>query len=329
MTAKEIFIRFKPAIVRIKSKAGVGTGFIVGEDGQIATNLHVIAGGGTKITVRLVDGAEFQVKRVIAIDPQRDLAVISIDATNLPTLKLGDSDLVSAGDRVVAIGNPLGVLDYTVSDGLISSVRPLDESVTVLQISAPISEGSSGGPLFNPYGEVIGISTFIAVKGQNLNFGVPSNYLLPLINRKGGQTIAAFAAKFERELPRLETIGSIRESAPKHDVSLLDGCSRENLINAFRAISKAIEVGAEVYNRGQHEACFVIYRSAASKLEQDTNQCDGIRRSMTDGLTKASATTDFTQKAWEMRDAFDGLRRVISRRANPNQNRLRNKYRDR
>src|SRR5690606_4902909 len=110
--------------------------------------------------------------RVIAVDADRDLAIIEIDAPGkLPTLPLGNSDIVMPGDSVVVIGNPMR-LDFTVSDGLISSVRPVDNDV-ILQISAPISQGSSGGPLFNSFGEVIGVATMVSSEGQNLNFGVP------------------------------------------------------------------------------------------------------------------------------------------------------------
>src|SRR6201999_60661 len=93
---------------------------------------------------------------------------------------LGDSDKTRPGDSVVAIGNPLG-LENTVSNGLISARRKFDEGVEVLQISAPIAPGSSGGPIFNDHGEVIGIATAILEEGQNLNFGMPVAYLAPML----------------------------------------------------------------------------------------------------------------------------------------------------
>jgi serine protease Do len=330
LSAKEIAARNKPAIVRIESRvqsgAGddrrqYGTGFIVGPDGRIATNLHVIV-GSADVRVRLADGAEFKVDRVVAVDPKRDLAIIGIDAQNLPTTQLGNSDTVSAGDRVVAIGNPLGVLDYTVSDGLISSVRQLGEGVTVLQISAPISMGSSGGPLFNPYGEVIGIATLISAEGQNLNFGVPSNYLRRLlVSRQRPESMSAFASRFtvppgERDPSRKRPGRQI----PNHPLTVLDGCSQDQVAAVFRAISEAISLGAPVYNRGEHEACFVIYRKVAEQYESDKQICKGVRDAFGQGLLRAETMDDFTAKAWVMRDTFDGLLDVIERkvsRANP------------
>jgi serine protease Do len=327
LSAKEIAARYKPAIVRIESRvdggAGddrrqFGTGFVVGPDGRIATNLHVIA-GSADVKVRMADGSEFKVDRVVAIDPQRDLAIIGIDAQNLPTMQLGNSDEVAAGDKVVAIGNPLGVLDYTVSDGLISSVRQLDEGITVLQISAPISQGSSGGPLFNPYGEVIGVATLISAEGQNLNFGVPSNYVRQLLSRKQPpESLSKFAARFrpppgqEREDPSRKRPG---RQVPKHPLTVLDGCSPKQVAEVYEAISEAISLGAPVYNRGEHEACFVIYRKVADKYESDKGICKGVRDAFGQGLLRAETLEDFTAKAWAMRDAFDGLLDVIKAKA--------------
>src|SRR6185436_20422352 len=111
----------------------------------------------------------------------------------LPTLHLGDSSAVSAGDRIYAIGNPLGVFDYSITDGLISQVRPLSNDLTILQVSVAISQGSSGGPLFNQFGEVIGVTTAIITQGQAINLAVPSNYLRPLIQKPIAMSLDEFA----------------------------------------------------------------------------------------------------------------------------------------
>ncbi len=319
LSTKQIVELNKPSIVRIEARGEgasrdrrqFGTGFVVAADGRIATNLHVIA-GSPEVRVRMADGSEFQVQRVVAVDPQRDLAIIGIDARDLPTARLGNSDEVSAGDRVVAIGNPLGVLDYTVSDGLISSVRQLDDGIKVLQISAPISQGSSGGPLFNPYGEVIGVATLISAEGQNLNFGVPSNYLRGLLaSKQPGETMAVFARRF-RTPPPTERPG---RQVPNHPMTVLDGCSQNQVAEVFRSISEAISLGAPVYNRGEHEACFVIYRKVAEKFESDKAVCKGIRDAFGQGLLRAETLEGFTEKAWAMRDTFDGLLAVIEKKA--------------
>ncbi len=317
LSAKDIVQRYKPAIVRVENDYGtgvkVGTGFILSEEGWIATNLHVIAGNG-KLRVILSNGTILPVVRVIAIDEKRDLAIIKVERkTPLPTVLLGDSDKVSPGDSVIAIGNPLN-LDFTVSDGLISSVRE-DEGDTVLQISAPISQGSSGGPLFNNYGQVIGVAKSIFSQGQNLNFGVPANYLRPMMLSKGGESAADFAKRFER--PASVANGNkpqIMREVPMHKLEILEGCTDKQFANVFTGINRAIELGAPLYNEGDHEACYGIYQQTAAHFERDNSMCKGLRDAFGVGLLKAETKKDFTRKAWAMRDAFDGVLRVIVRK---------------
>jgi hypothetical protein len=324
LTTKELVQKYKPAVVRIQAEAdgrvAQGSGFVVAEDGRIATNLHVIA-GATKVAVTLVDGSEHPVERVVAVDVERDLAILGIARRGLPSVTLGDSDKVSAGDPVIAIGNPLGVFDFTVSDGLISSVRPLSSHFVALQISAPISQGSSGGPLFNPYGEVIGVATFISREGQNINFGVPANYLRPLLARRGRETVPQFAERFARTLDERDAPArpgdapKIVRRVPRHEVAVLDGCRDEQLLEVFRDITEAIQIGAPVYNEGQHEACFVIYRKVAEAHAADETMCRGVRDAFAEGLRRVGEDEGFTAKAWSLRDTFDGLTDVIVRKA--------------
>lgn len=329
LTTKEIVDRSKPSIVRIEAGPAVGTGFVVGDDGRIATNLHVIQ-GANEITVQLSDKRRFRVDKVVAIDPARDLAILHIEAPGLRALPIGNSDQVSAGEPVVIIGNPLGFLDYTVSDGLISSVRPVSATLTVLQTSAPISQGSSGGPLFNNFGEVIGIATLISTEGQNLNFAIPSNYLRPLLAQRGGLTVAEFLEKLRElrpeQLPdckpnkrKIETktpddvAVTVSRDVKCHDPEQFASCSRDQKMLVRKAISNAISKGAEIYNAGEHEACYVIYRKVAADLERDASMCKGVRDAFGQGLLRADTVETFTEKAWVMRDTFDGLTDVLTR----------------
>lgn len=313
LSTKDLVEKSKPAIVRIESKVvdgrtAVGTGFVVAPNGIIATNLHVIR-DTQQLTVTLLDGKAYPVQRIVGIDPDRDLALVSIGKTGMPTLKLGNSDEVAAGDRVVAIGNPLGMFDYTVSDGLVSTVRPFKQNFNVLQISAPISEGSSGGPLFNQYGEVIAVAMGIWREGQNLNFGVPSNYLRALVAAPGrGESITRWVARFPKPEKR-------ERQVPTHPLSLLDGCTPDHVAATFLAIQEAIQKGAPIYNAGEHEACFVIYRKVAEVVAAEPSVCKGLRDAFGEGLKRAEAAPDFTAKAWAMRDTFDGLLDVIVRKA--------------
>ncbi len=297
----------------------VGTGFVIDATGAVATNLHVVV-GGSDIKVRTLDGTVLTVPRVLALDPEHDLALLDVDPRSpLPVLKLGDSDKVSAGDPVIAIGNPLGVLDYTVSDGLISSVRNVSADLTLLQISAPISQGSSGGPLFNSFGEVIGVATAIFNEGQNLNFGVPSNYIRELHKAQRPMTVADFA---ELTRPRPETIDvagkSILRKVPRHELTIFAGCSDKQIAETIESISQAIELGAPLYNQGNHEACYRIYEGTSMKYEREST-CKGVRDAFGAGLLRSSTMESFTEKAWALRDMFDGLLDVAVRYAKRNE----------
>jgi serine protease Do len=156
---------------------GTGSGFIFAANGLVMTNRHVV-NGADQVTVLLKDGREFQ-GRVLGEDPLTDVAVVKIESTNLPTVKLGDSRQMSPGNWAIAIGNPLG-LDNTVTVGIVSAIgRPaadignLDLRVRFIQTDAAINPGNSGGPLLNERGEVIGVNTAIIQGAQGLGFAIP------------------------------------------------------------------------------------------------------------------------------------------------------------
>lgn len=159
-----------------------GSGFVVSRNGLIVTNYHVIK-NGTSAVVKLPDGALFTVDGVLAFDKKRDIAVIKAHGNNFKTVALGDSDRLQVGEEVVAIGSPLS-LESTVSNGILSGIRSEGQDAfgpvnPLLQITAPISHGSSGGPLFNMFGQVVGITSAALVGGENLNFAIPINDVKP------------------------------------------------------------------------------------------------------------------------------------------------------
>jgi S1-C subfamily serine protease len=157
-----------------------GSGFVIGKDGSVVTNYHVIKSGASGV-VKLPDGTAYGIDGIITLDPDLDLAVIKAHGKNFHTVRLGDSNRVQVGDEVVAIGNPLS-MESTVSNGIVRAIRQLGQkSGGFLQITAPISPGSSGGPLFNMEGEVVGITTMYLEGGENLNFAIPINELKRLL----------------------------------------------------------------------------------------------------------------------------------------------------
>ncbi len=160
----------------------LGSGFFVREN-ILATNLHVIE-GASRGYVKLVGKApRYKIDGVVAVDARRDLALLSAPGASAPALRLGDSSRVAVGDPVFAIGNPQG-LEGTLSQGIVSGIRTF-ESDSLLQITAPISPCSSGGPILDANGAVIALALGLFREGQNLNFAIPSMYIERLLTNIG------------------------------------------------------------------------------------------------------------------------------------------------
>lgn len=163
----------RPSLPKIE-KHNTGSGFIVRPDGYIVTNAHVVR-GANKIKVTMNDKRTFTGK-VVGIDSFSDLAVVKVEAQNLPTLKMGSSQDLRPGEFAVAIGSPLG-FDHTVTLGIISavgrSVTDVNGNINFIQTDAAINPGNSGGPLLNLKGEVVGVNTAIQANAQNIGFSIP------------------------------------------------------------------------------------------------------------------------------------------------------------
>ena len=190
LTLQELYARCINSVVSIYaleadsiSRAHTGTGFIVSPDGFIVTNQHIIAGCDS-VTVTLGDGNIYEAF-LMGEDTQTDIAVLKIVAANLPAVELGESSALQVGDSVAAIGNPLGQnLTGTLTDGIISaidrSIRANGRTMTLLQTTAALNEGNSGGPLFNQYGQVVGITNmkmvnaYSSVSVEGIGFAIPT-----------------------------------------------------------------------------------------------------------------------------------------------------------
>lgn len=167
---------FSGAVVILESyneegqKFSQGSGFIFSPEGKVLTNYHVIR-GASRMQARMRDQSTHDVEWIVGYDIQHDLAALKIAGDSLPAVHLGNSAVVRTGDHVTALGAPLG-LENTLSDGIISAVRQ-DGPFRVFQTSTPISHGSSGGPLFDDFGDVIALIVSTVEAGENLNFAVP------------------------------------------------------------------------------------------------------------------------------------------------------------
>lgn len=199
MTMTEAVAKAAPSVVEINVKGttttygffggtyeteSAGSGVIISSDGYIITNNHVVDGGNT-YTITTYDGVSYEAE-LIGTDEKTDIAVLKVDAQDMCAAVIGDSERLSAGDTAIAIGNPLGTLGGTVTDGIISSTsRDLvinDEAMTVIQTNAQINSGNSGGGLFDGNGNLIGIvnakdsgSTSSGTSIEGLGFAIPIN----------------------------------------------------------------------------------------------------------------------------------------------------------
>lgn len=197
----EVFKKVSPSTVSITTQSvdtsqrylvsqvseGAGSGIIISKDGYILTNKHVIPEGTRTITVVLADGKKYTDVKVIGRDPSNDIAFIKVNGVNdFTPAQMGDSDGVTPGQQVVAIGNALGLFRNSVTSGIISGTgRPIqaaDEAGTgveqledLFQTDAAINPGNSGGPLVNLKGEVIGMNTAVSAEGQGIGFAIPIN----------------------------------------------------------------------------------------------------------------------------------------------------------
>lgn len=187
-------IPFGPQEQRIPEQRGTGSGFIVSSDGYILTNCHVVE-GADELRVRLTDNREFSGK-VIGLDKKTDIAVVKIEAKDLPVLKMGSSENLKVGEWVAAIGSPFG-LDNTVTAGIVSAKSrqlPSEQYVPFIQTDVAVNPGNSGGPLFNMKGEVVGINSQIfSTSGgfMGLSFSIPIDLAIEIKDQliKNGRVI--------------------------------------------------------------------------------------------------------------------------------------------
>jgi hypothetical protein len=188
-TLEELAAQATRAVVLIDAETTSGnrqgSGFLVDSDGLILTNHHVVR-DARSLRVKLASGDLYDVVTILATDDRRDLAVLQVAGFDLPSLPLGNSDSVRIGHPVVLIGSPLG-LENTVTTGVLSGRRQEPEGFQLMQISAPASRGSSGGPVLSQKGLVVGIASSQMQVGQNLNFAVPINYARGLLQHLDGQ----------------------------------------------------------------------------------------------------------------------------------------------
>ena len=221
-------------------RRGTGSGFIISADGLILTNHHVVD-GADEIKVRLTDNREFTGK-VLGSDAKTDIAVVKIEAKNLPYLTMGNSDELKVGEWVAAIGSPFG-LDNTVTAGIVSAKSrklPSDQYVPFIQTDVAVNPGNSGGPLFNMKGEVVGINSQIfSTSGgfMGLSFAIPSNLAMQIKDQlvKNGKVTRGrigvviqsvtqdLAESFGMKAPKGAIVSQVEKDGPAAKAGLQEG----------------------------------------------------------------------------------------------------------
>jgi S1-C subfamily serine protease len=215
LEAPAIYEKATPAVVLITCvdaarRVSQGSGVILRADGIIATNYHVVS-DAVSARVRLNNGDQYDNVSVVNTDARKDIAILKISAVNLPVLDLANSDNVKIGATVYTIGAPQG-LAGSLTSGIVSSLRLASEvspklsGFRIIQFTAPISPGSSGSPLIDESGRLLGLAFASRVDGQNINLAVPVNYVVPLVGsaKNEGRSL--------KRMPNLETIESTSET---------------------------------------------------------------------------------------------------------------------
>lgn len=264
------------------TSAASGSGFIISDDGYILTNHHVIEDSNS-ITVTMYDGSVYDAA-LIGYDQSNDIAVLKIDATGLTPVVLGDSDAMNVGDSVVAIGNPLGELTFSLTAGLISAKdRQITMSggttMNLIQTDAAINSGNSGGALFNMYGEVVGVtnakysSSSSGASIDNIGFAIPINTIRPIVEsiiEKGyvskpyiGVTVSNVSSESQLYgLPQGAAVQSVTEDSPAEKAGLQRGdiitsandteiTGSNDLVSMVHKMAVGDTLNVTVYRQGQ------------------------------------------------------------------------------
>ena len=245
----ELVKRIKPSSVAVEtfdSKGNTvsrGSGFFIAPD-RIVTNRHVIE-RSTRVEIHLMDGKKFVVKGVLAVDGEGDLAMLQVDVPKALAVPLPIIQTVpQEGESIVVVGNPFG-LEGSVSNGIVSAVREISGYGRIIQITAPISPGSSGSPVVNMSGQVIGIATLQAAEGQSLNFAIPSERILQL-KVSELQTVSSLTADTQR---------SKRSAAERFYSQGVAQLSRDDYARAVGFFERAVELDSN-YPEAWYQAGF-------------------------------------------------------------------------
>lgn len=278
LTPEQLYKRVSPAVVRIETRGaeaqtfGQASGFFVSADGVIATNYHAIAKARSAFATNH-DGRSLAINSLVGLNELNDLALLKVDAFDTPFLQLAP-DLVGVGAKVYAIGSPRG-LTNTLSDGLVGGLwRPSAAKGVHIQTTAPISPGSSGGPLLAPNGWVVGVLTSSNPGGQNLNFAVPSRTLADLLKVRHESRPFAEALQAHSEAGRVSTQG-IHFSHAKQYRKAIEAYNAAIKLDPWDDITYRLLAGTHV-SQGDFAVALAVYKRAIELAPSNAENHDGI-----------------------------------------------------
>lgn len=297
--ARRLAARSANSLVLLEMPGRQGAGFIVSADGLVATNLHVVL-GVDEIHALLADGRTLAVEEVVAMDEKRDLAVLRVAAAGLEALSLSKEGWPEEGAGLL-VPLPGGRMTRT----QVGSVQVLGEELTLLELEEGVEEDDSGAPVLDSAGQVVGVATCALADGRPVTLAIPARYLREALQAPEPQPLSALA---------LERHRSVRQRrVPEHSLALLEGCATDSVESIATSLMDAIQVGAPAYNEGDIEGCYRLYARTAEQLITERPDCPGAQRALREGLLRCEQLESVDDKAWAMRDTFDGLLGVIER----------------
>lgn len=301
---RDALVHASPSLVLLEVDDRRASGFIASGQGHLVTSLHAVAGARV-IHAVTADGVRSEVVQVVAMDDRRDLAILRLAMPDAaPPLCLSSATLPAEGDTVYVLRAMAGPAPEVRSQE-VRAVQVLGDWLTLLELTRTLPEESSGGPVLDMRGGVVGVATAALANGRSLGLVIPTRYIAPLLR---GTTASPLSAL---ETPRRRA-GRVRQ-VPQHSLTLLEGATSDSLESIATTLGHAINAGAPAYNRGDVDGCYRLYARTAERLIDACGTCPGAQRALRDGLTRCVDLSDSDDRAWALRDAFDGLLDVIGR----------------
>lgn len=309
----EVLDKAGPGVVSVRAynpngnAVGQGSGFVVSKDGLVVTTLHVVAPGAV-VELKTADGRVVNATDIVATDEEWDLALLKTDDLDVRSLRFAREGAVKVGTAVYAIESPFG-FNHVISGGEILGLHPHAGRNDLMQISNRITPGSSGGPVLNERGEILGVAQSIPGAGQGVTYAIPGVVVANLRDRatdaENVRELGEFTAEARRVRDALANVRpGIERQCESEAIDLIDG-----------VITDAISSGVDIYNTGNHLGCYRIYEGAGYKLLFLLNdRCEAASALLSKAIREAGTTvmpggydSVPAAQAWIMRIAFDSL----------------------